>query len=341
MRVDPLSSPLWQQLVDQAPNATVFHHPLWLGLLHEQYGYEMRAHVVLDDADVPVAGLPLALISSRLTGRRLVAVPFSDACPALDLGRPEALARLSAAVLAEAAAADLPLEVRGPLPGVAPGEARAEFHHHVLTLHGDAEATLRAARSQARRGASKAARMGVRVERRFDRGALDEFYALHVLTRRRQGVPVQSRGFIRRFEGLFEAGLGYVAIARREKHGAAAAAVFLHHGGTLVYKYGASDPRQLELRPNHAIFADAIRFADGAALHELDFGRTDFGQDGLRQFKRGWGAEERELICTRAPPREPRKDSDGRARRALARVIRRSPPSVGRLVGAALYRHFG
>ena len=47
----------------------------------------MSALCVIEDGEA-VAGLPLARVESRLTGRRLVALPFSDVCP--PVRRPEA-----------------------------------------------------------------------------------------------------------------------------------------------------------------------------------------------------------------------------------------------------------
>jgi lipid II:glycine glycyltransferase (peptidoglycan interpeptide bridge formation enzyme) len=179
------------------------------------------------------------------------------------------------------------------------------------------------------------------VRRGTDRAALDAFYRLHTATRRRQGVPVQPRSFIRRLEGLFAQGLGHVALA--EHDGAvAAAAVFVGFGRTLTYKYGASDAAHLAVRPNNAIFAETIRWASDEGYAELDFGRTDLDNPGLATFKRNWGAEEREVAYVRLPPRGDEPDEEpGAARRLASAVIKRSPPFVGRAVGAALYRHFG
>jgi CelD/BcsL family acetyltransferase involved in cellulose biosynthesis len=82
-----------------------------------------------------------------------------------------------------------------------------------------------------------------------------------------------------------------------------------------------------------------IRWACEAGLNELDFGRTDLDQEGLKQFKRGWGADELPLHHTYAGMAAPSAGSSGPLR-LVAPVIRHSPPTVGRLFGA-LYRHFG
>jgi lipid II:glycine glycyltransferase (peptidoglycan interpeptide bridge formation enzyme) len=212
----------------------------------------------------------------------------------------------------------------------------------VLELQEGAEAVERGyARSQIGRGLRKARREGVTVEFRTDRAALDDFYRLHVATRRHQGVPTQPRRFIRRFEALFDAGLGEVALARSD--GATiAAAVFLSWGGTVIYKYGASDRAHLGKRPNNLLFAEAIHRACDAGAHTLDFGRTDIDNEGLAAFKRGWGAEERlityALLCGQARERD---GAGGGVPKPVQSVIRHSPPVVGRLIGEAMYRHFG
>src|SRR4029453_12938871 len=139
---------------------------------------------------------------------------------------------------------------------------------HHLALEADADAVLaRTSKSQIRRGIKKAEREGVTTRVGTDVAALDAFYRLHLRTRRRQGVPIQPKRFIRSFEELFERDLGYVLVARHERR-AIAAAVFLSYRGALTYKYGASDERFLGVRPNHLIFAEAIRAACAEGLRE-------------------------------------------------------------------------
>jgi CelD/BcsL family acetyltransferase involved in cellulose biosynthesis len=108
----------------------------------------------------------------------------------------------------------------------------------------------------------------------------------------------------------------------------------------VTYKYGASDARRLGKRPNNLLFSDAIRWACEAGFHTLDFGRTDLDNDGLRSFKRSWGASELELSYTYLADREPSPEPALRER-IMSATIQRSPAVVSRLVGEALYRHYG
>ena len=333
--LDPCTDARWAEFVDRAPGATMFHHPAWLGLIAARYRYRFAACCLLDDAGRIVAGLPWARVESRLTGRRLVALPFSDACPPLTDGGSEE--ELAAAVERRRREDGLGLEVRWRMDAL--GSAVHRYWRHALALEPDAAAVERRARQGIRRGAAKARREGLAFERRTDRSALDSFYRLHLQTRRHQGVPTQAKRFIDALEGVFAAGHGFVALVSDGDH-PVAAAVFLRLRDHLIYKYGASDRAALARRPNNLLFAEVIRWACEAGCRELDFGRTDLHHDGLRAFKRGWGAEELPLHYTYAGMAPPRQEAS-RAERSLAFVIRRSPETVGRMIGVAVYRHFG
>lgn len=341
-RLDPLNDSRWQTFLDSARDASVFHHPAWLALVGRRYRYEMSALCITDDGGEIVAGIPLARVASRLTGRRLVAVPFSDICPpahAAQAGE-DAASALAQALVDERSRTGLDIEVRARLQGITGAHVVDGYLTHRLPLQANADAVLaQASKSQVRRGIAKAKREGVVAEPSFDREGLREFYELHTQTRRRQLVPVQPKGFILDFESLFACGLGYVMISRHEGK-AIAAAVFLSYGGTLTYKYGASDENFLDLRPNHVLFAEAIRRGCAAGLSELDFGRTDPDNEGLTRFKRSWGADAQPLAYTHLADAAP-KSGRRLAEKVITEAIRRGPAKTGRAIGTALYRHVG
>lgn len=340
--VDPLGDPRWDELVDRAPEGSIFHHSRWLRLLGSTYGYELTACCVASGDGTLLAGLPVAAVSSRLSGRRLVALPFSDLCPPLVRldAPPGASLALESALGGLQRSRGVPLEVRGTGAVLAQARSGECFHHHVLALDGGVDAVRgRFAKSQVMRGVRRAVRAGLHAERRTDREALAAFFRLHVHTRRRLGVPTQPRKFILGLEELFAHGLGFVLLVRHDER-AVAGGVFLTQGEVLTYKYGASDARLLSLRPNNLMFMEAIGWACEHGYRRLDFGRTHWGQDGLRAFKLSWGAEERELRYRLVGGAEP-GGRNPHAQRLLAAIIRRSPPMAGRLIGEALYRHAG
>jgi CelD/BcsL family acetyltransferase involved in cellulose biosynthesis len=341
MILDPIGDERWKAFIGGSPSATAFHHPAWLRLLRDQFGYEMSAVCVEDEGGEVAGGLPLARVRSVLTGTRLSALPFSDVCPPLVArgAAPSTTDALIDALREEQLRHDLKIEVRDWLPHLG-GRASGRFYHHILELGPDVEAVEAGfSKSRVKSSIKKALREDVTVERSTGRAALDDFYRLHVQTRRRLGVPTQPRRFIRRFETLFGEGLGFVLVARWQDK-PIAAAVFLAFNGTLIYKYGASQQEHLPKRPNNLLLREAIRWGCGNGMRRFDFGRTDLDNEGLRAFKRAWGADERLLAYTQLPA-QPERSAAPAVNAPLGFVIRRSPALVGQLVGTVLYRHVG
>lgn len=333
LRLD-LADERWSAFVQSQPETIPFHHPEWARLLADCYGFPAFALALQDEAGEIVAGIPVLETRSLLRRRRWVSLPFTDFCP--PLGK----ADLSSGIDGERRRAGIErLEVRYELaiPG---GQARPVAVLHTLELDAAPEELFeRFHRSQVQRNIRRAEKEGVTIRRGTSAEDLVEiFYALHLMTRRRQGVPVQPRRFFRLlWERMLEPGLGFVSIAETEGE-PIAGAVFLRWGAAATYKFGASDPQHQRLRPNHLIFWDAIRTLSADGVRTLDFGRTDVDNRGLREFKSGWGAVETPLVYTLVGDGtlEPAR---GRAGDALATVIRRSPPWVCRGIGELLYKY--
>ena len=125
-------------------------------------------------------------------------------------------------------------------------------------------------------------------------------------------------------------------MAEQEGH-PVASAVFLQAAGTVVYKYSASDVAALSSKPNDLLISTAIRQACEDGCARFDFGRSDLVTEGLRAFKRGFGAAERPL--TYGVVGEP-SAAGGRNDSGMAqRVLQRSPVWATRLAGEMLYRY--
>jgi len=327
LRVLAADSPRWREYAESRSDALPFHHPAWMRTLARTYGY--RPFVLgVEDGDGGLAGgMPAMQVR-----RRWISLPFTDHCPPLGLsGAP------LASLLDEARrhAGVTRVEVHDELEGGFHGAAAVR---HVLALDRDPDAVLRTFhRSQVQRNIRKAERSGVAVRRAATADDVTgAFYRLHLGTRKRLGVPVQpKRFFARLWEEMLEPGLGFVLLAEHEGV-AVAAALFLAHGETVIYKYGASDAGAWGLRPNHAIFWDAIRWGCETGHRWFDFGRSDLEDEGLRRFKSQWGSEELPLVYTTFADEPP---GAGRSGRALAPVIRRSPAWVCRALGELLYKY--
>ncbi len=330
-----ISDPRWLDFSDAAPGACIFHHPAWSELMARAYGFRPFVLAIVDAAGGIRAGLPV--IETR--PRHWTSLPFTDHCAPLALDA-ESLGRLTDFALASYRDRGLDsLELRWPYPTRPLVRPKDLFVIHNLALDGDFEAVSRQIHAMHRRNAKNAQKRGVRIHSGTGKDELKAFYALHLETRRRQGTPVQPWAF---FEALrsqvLDKGLGFILLAYHEKD-CLAAAVFLHWGETLTYKYGASSISGLSLRPNDLLFTEAIRWGCENGYQVMDFGRTDFANTGLREFKSRWGAAETPLTYSFIPAAP-----DGHESRLMSlaqAVIRRSPRLVCRLTGELLYRYFG
>ena len=336
-----LSDPRWLAFVQSQADATVFHHPTWANMLAETYGYRPLVLTQSSMDGLIVAGIPLLEIRSRLTGRRFISLPFTDYCPPLAQD-PESLSLLSAGLMAWRVSVGDPLiEVRGELPLTSSVHVMAAGVRHVLLLEGDCDGVLRRFnRSQVQRGIRRAQRDEVHVRIATSCAELMLFYDLHLRTRRRLGVPVQPRRFFEAmWSQLIDADFGFVSLAYKDSH-LIAGAVFLAWNGTVIYKYGASDARYWRFRPNHLIMWMAIQWGCANGYRQFDFGRSDFDDQGLRDFKNGWGTTEAPLIYSYLADKPPGRVSDAK-KRFLVKVIQHSPAIVCRGIGELLYGHFG
>jgi CelD/BcsL family acetyltransferase involved in cellulose biosynthesis len=332
-----LTDPRWGCFVAGHPEATPFHHPGWARLIASCYGFRTFALAVCDETGAIQAGLPVVEVR-HLPGRpRWESLPYTDYCPPL-ASTPEKQEQLVAALLQAGCAAGVRrIEVRAPLlDGSVPGRPALR---HVLALDSDV-ARVHAGfhRSQVQRNIRRAEREGLTVRRAaHPEDLLDVFYRLHLRTRRRQGVPVQPLRFFRLlWENMISTGLGSVLIVEASGR-PVAAAVFLAWNETMIYKFGASDASAWPLRPNHLLFWHAIRTACGQGYRWFDFGRTDAGQDGLRNFKLSWGAAEEPLVY--ATLSGPVPAAKGRVAAMLGPVIRHGPLLLCRATGETLYRY--
>jgi hypothetical protein len=279
-------------------------------------------------------------VSSAITGRRGVALPFTDWCPAL-ADDPEEIARLQRFALDFGRSRGWRYaEFRGNIAPPLDAETFLEFYAHRIDLRLGADKALSACTPAVRRGIRKAEAHGLRVEIRNDRQGLLQFWSLHVRTRRKHGLPPQPFLFFENIHRhVFAAGQGFIVVASIGER-PIAAAVFFAFGAKAIYKFGASDPTLQHLRPNNIVMWEAIRHLAGRGYAELHLGRTSLCHDGLRRFKLGFGAVEEQLRYFRFDYRSNRYvHGEDRVQGWYNSFFRWLPPVLLNLAGRIIYPH--
>jgi len=191
-----------------------------------------------------------------------------------------------------------------------------------------------------RRGIKKAHAEGVKVSLSSSIEAVRTFFAIHCRTRRRHGLPPQPRPFfdnIARF--VLAAGHGFVAIAHWQRK-PIAGAVFFHFGKEAIYKFGASDYDFQHLRANNLVMWESLKCCAANGATRVHLGRTSVGNEGLRRFKRSFGAQEEKIEYRKYDfSKRAFVTSDDPADSWVNALFRKFPPPLLRFAGELIYPH--
>ncbi len=328
----------WHDFASAQNNFQIYHQQNWLRLLAEQYGFEPKIYAALEGGEIRTA-IPFLVTRTILGKKKLVSLPFSDYLGLINPGEGQ-LEELLHFLKQEQSRQYRLIEIRSSLPKQ---ELYREdlFVQHRLDLNGGYEKLAHNFKDSIRRNIKKAEKSKLRIDFSSSDEAVEVFYRLHLLTRRKHGAPIQPKGYFYRLKKyLFDKQLGFVAIAYLDTQ-PLAAAIFLHTRQKLVYKYGASDERYLAYRPNELLFSAVIKWGCEQRYESLDFGISYNYNEGLRRYKSNWGATEEAAPYYFITSRVPTKGIIRGENRYLKWVVRNSPGWVCRILGESLYRFAG
>lgn len=343
--IDPLSDPRWPFLVERHPCASAFHSTGWLRALSQTYGYVTLAVTSCEPSAELTNALPVCRINSRLTGMRLVSLPFSDHCQPLANNFDDLNALLSFASEKLKRDADDFIELRPAFPAESPffrdEYLSSCYAFHCLDLTPPLETIFAALHKDS---IQRKIRRAEREHLSYERGCSDEilrkFYVLLLRTRRRHHLPPQPLSW---FRNLLRTMGDSVQIRIALKDQVPIAAILtLQHRNSMIYKYGCSDERYHATGSMPFLFWRLIEESKTHSIPLLDFGRSDLGNAGLNRFKDQWGTRRTELKYYRLPARAMSKAAaPSIVKRAAERLFTVLPDSLLEMAGNIFYRHIG
>ena len=338
--VNPREYPDWNNILFSCPGASFFHTSTWARVLEKSYHYEPLYLTMVRNGTMAV--LPVMEVNSPLTGKRGVSLPFTDYCEPIvsddeqfkeiftyvtDYGRKNAWRYI---------------EMRGGQKFLDKYEPSECYLGHTIDLTGGANKILSNVRDSTKRNIRKAEKVGVSVEITNSLDAVDEFYRLNSLSRRDHGIPPQPYYFFKNiYEEIISKRMGFVSLATYNNV-AIAGNVYFQFRETVIYKYGASDKNYQHLRANNLIMWEAIKWCCENGYKNLCFGRTETDNDGLRQFKSGWGTKEHVIkyykydLCKDSFVKNPPRLSVFQHK-----IFNRLPIPISSAIGNLLYKHMG
>jgi len=338
--VNPAQHPDWDKLLALHPRRSFFHGAAWAKVLESTYGFT-PTYFAINKAGAIQALLPLMEVDSWLTGRRGVALPFTDDCQPLSSGDDSFGRLVKSAMDFGRDRGWRYIELRGGKELFEGASPSLSFYGHCLNLVEDQDLMFAQLGGSVRRAIRKAVRCGVTVEISSSLDAIKTFHSLQCKTRKLHGLPPQSFAFFRNiYEHILSRNLGIVVLARHQGR-LIAAAVYFHLGQQAIYKYGASDRSFQHLRGNNLVMWEAIKWHARNGSTTLDLGRTSLMNEGVRRFKLGWGVEEKLIEYVKYDLRQERFVSEpDESFGWYNRCFQMMPVFLSRMIGAALYRHW-
>ena len=339
--INPIEYPNWDELLLASDQSTFFHTAAWAKVLHESYNYKPLYFTLIQNSKLKIL-LPVMEINSFMTGKRGASLPFTDHCPPIAENENDFNEMFKQVInhgkKAHWKAIDLKCCVNYLRGSTLPFET---FLTHDLDVSQTEQEIFAAFRDSTKRNIKKAIQNGVHVEIQNTLESVRKYYRLHCITRKHHGLPPQPFYFFKKiYEHIISQKKGFVTLATYNNK-VIAGAVFFQFDDQAIFKYGASDPRYLYLRPNNLIMWEAIRYYCQDGYKTFNFGRTELKHKGLIQFKRGWGTKEEILNYYKYDLKEDCFVIKKAGIKSSYNFFKIMPAPILRLTGNILYRHVG
>lgn len=338
----------WTTALEQQREDVFYYQSAWLELIAKLYGYTVIPLTTTNSAGVVSGYLPLCLMQSPLTGRRLVSLPFSDYCPILAESEHDAnnLVEQAIALTHQQKARYLELRtgVNHALAGRSDMVQGDLYVRWMMPLTGEPDTLWSQLRKPVQHQIKKSRKLGVEIRMAESHEDVLRYYRLHLQTRsKKHGMPAQpQRYFLNAWDAFASHNMMQVLLAEHEGHTIAGMVLFAA-GKTVRYAYGASDEQYLYLAPNNLLMWTAMTWGCTHGYQELDMGRTASDNEGLMEFKRRWGATPAPLPYYYYPRMDGLAATSEQSRkfRLLTSCWRKLPLQVAGSLGGHLYRHLG
>ncbi len=339
--INPVDYPYWNESLLALPDHSFFHTQSWAGVLQKSYNYKPVYFTLWEQAAMKSL-LPVMEISSVLTGKRGVSLPFTDYCEPIVPDAAQFQEMFNSAIVFGKKQNWKYLEFRGGEAYFQNREPSEYCYGHTLDLTPGSQKLFSNLRDSTRRNIKRAQKENVRVTISTSLDSLKDFYRLNAITRRDHGLPPQPWFFFKNvYDRIISSNLGFIAVASFN-NAAIAANLYFYFGDKVIYKYGASDRAHQHFRVNNLVMWEAIRWSCDNGYTSLCFGRTEPENEGLRQFKTGWDTREHLIKYYKYDfQTETFIRKSGIMKPLYKKIFNKLPVPALNILGTIFYRHMG
>ncbi len=337
------TDPRWDQFVFEHPQGSIYQHSLWGKVLSSTFGHTpLYVGLEKDDTHQLAGVVPFMFISSKLTGKRIVSLPFTAY---IDPLAPDSeLERIINYVAKGNSPVDfvelkLGREIRNTTGYF---KSQSSYVTHVLDLDKDLNSLFNSFhKTSCRQRIKRAERNGLKLRIAKREEDLKKFYHLLVSVRRKQGLPPHPYSFFSNMWNILGPRKLMLVPLIEHQGRILAGAIVLRFKSTFSLEYTASDQNSLRISPNQLLIWETIKIACSEGATILDFGRSSLTHTSLIESKERWGTIRIQLQYYYYPSATRMDTEHGVARRILSFTNRYLPNSLLRLQGEILYPHIG
>lgn len=339
--INPVNFTGWNDLILQINEYSIFHSSQWAKLLSNSYGYNPCYFVIEKERRISAA-VPMMIINSFISGRRMVSLPYTDFCKPL-LTENISFCFLFDEIVKFGKKENLNYIEFKDDKQLNDSSHFTTFHYrHKLSLCKSEDEIFSDFRKGTKSSIKKAIKEGVTVQIDNSFESVEKFCKMNQVTRKKHGLPPQPTSFFTKlYKYIIGEGSGFVVLAKKENQ-TVAGAIYLTFGKKVLYKYSASYPQYQNLMANNLVMWEAIKHSINNKYEEMDFGITESENEGLRIYKNGWGVEESQVYLYKYDlKKDEYVEINTRVTGFHNKIFNKAPIPLLKLFSSIFYKHYG
>jgi lipid II:glycine glycyltransferase (peptidoglycan interpeptide bridge formation enzyme) len=346
--IDPFIDARWDSFVQSHPFGTIYQHSSWMKVLALTYQHTKPLCFAIEDKEGNIRGaIPSFIVKSKLTGTRIVSLPFTSYCDPL-VDNKKDLVKLLDPIVKETeniSASYYELRTFWNQDLIEDDRFKQHNYHkiHILDVQDGFEQVKRSFPKDIVKSMNKAMRCGLTLKQGSTEHDLKEFYFMHALMRRRLGFPIQPYQFFKNmWDILYPQGYLELLLATWNKS-IIAGIILFKFKGIVTYEFGSPLQKYLDKKPNHFLLWSAIEKACSEGYHYFDFGKSPPDHKGLLDFKKRWGAKMYDLPYFYYPQVKGMMslEQDSLKHKFLRSMGKYVPLPLAKIIGRFAYHHLG